>query len=282
MSDRLRFGIFMGPFHPPGESPTYLLERDLRLIEHLDRLDWDEAWIGEHHSAGTEIIASPEIFVAAAAQRTRHIKLGTGVVSVSYHNPLWVADRAVLLDHLTRGRFMLGLGPGSLPTDAAMIGLDQHQTRDLLAQGVDIIMQLLRTDDPVTFENDRWTLRDARLQLRPYSDPLFDVSVAAVASPTGPQLAGKNGIGLLSIGATQAGRVRCARPALGRDGGAGRPLRHHRRSGQVAAGRADAHRRHSGTGDQGRRARHRAVVQVFPEPWPPFPRWRSAATTSGR
>jgi limonene 1,2-monooxygenase len=202
--DRLRFGIFMGPFHPPGENPTYLLERDMQLLEHLDRLGWDEAWIGEHHSAGTEIIASPEVFIAAAAERTRHIRLGTGVVSVSYHNPLWVAERAVLLDHLTRGRFMLGLGPGSLPTDAAMIGLDQSQTRELLAQGVDIIMQLLRTDEPVTFENDRWELHEARLHLRPYTSPHFDVSVAAVASPAGPQLAGKHGIGLLSIGATQA------------------------------------------------------------------------------
>jgi limonene 1,2-monooxygenase len=110
----------------------------------------------------------------------------------------------VLLDHLTRGRFMLGLGPGSLPTDAAMIGLDQSQTRELLAEGVDIIMRLLRSDEPVTFKNDRWDLRDARLHLRPYSNPLFDVSVAAVASPIGPQLAGKHGIGLLSIGATQA------------------------------------------------------------------------------
>jgi limonene 1,2-monooxygenase len=204
MSDRLRFGIFMAPFHPAGQNPTLALERDLALIQHLDRLGWDEAWIGEHHSAGTEIIASPEIFVAAAAERTRHIKLGTGVISVSYHNPLWVAERAVLLDHLTRGRFMLGLGPGSLPTDAAMIGLDQSQTRDLLAQGVDIIMRLLRSDEPVTFKNERWDLRDARLHLRPYSNPLFDVSVAAVASPIGPQLAGKHGIGLLSIGATQA------------------------------------------------------------------------------
>jgi limonene 1,2-monooxygenase len=204
MSDRLRFGIFMAPFHPAGQNPTLALERDLELIEHLDRLGWDEAWVGEHHSAGTEIIASPEIFIAAAAQRTRHIKLGTGVISVSYHNPLWVAERAVLLDHLTRGRFMLGLGPGSLPTDAAMIGLDQSQTRDLLAEGVDIIMRLLRSDEPVTFKNDRWDLRDARLHLRPYSNPLFDVSVAAVASPIGPQTAGKHGIGLLSVGATQA------------------------------------------------------------------------------
>jgi limonene 1,2-monooxygenase len=204
VSDRLRFGIFMAPFHPAGDNPTLALERDLELIQHLDRLGWDEAWIGEHHSAGTELIASPEIFIAAAAERTRHIKLGTGVISVSYHNPLWVAERAVLLDHLTRGRFMLGLGPGSLPTDAIMIGLDQSQTRELLAQGVDIIMQLLTTEEPVTFKNDRWDLRDARLHLRPYSDPVFDVAVAAVASPTGPQIAGKHGIGLLSIGATQA------------------------------------------------------------------------------
>jgi limonene 1,2-monooxygenase len=139
-----------------------------------------------------------------ASQRTRHIKLGTGVVSVSYHNPLWVAERAVLLDHLTRGRFMLGLGPGSLPTDAAMIGLDQHQTRELLSEGVDVIMHLLTTREPLTFRNERWDLREARLHLRPYSDPLFDVAVAAVASPAGPQIAGKHGIGLLSVGATQA------------------------------------------------------------------------------
>src|SRR6266849_1939907 len=204
MSTRLRFGIFLAPFHPPGQNPTVALERDLDLIQHLDKLGYDEAWIGEHHSAGSEIIASPEIFIAVAAERTRHIRLGTGVVSVSYHNPLWVAERAVLLDHLTRGRFMLGLGPGSLPTDAIMIGLDQSQTRELLAEGVEIVMQLLTSDEPVTFRNDRWDLREARLHLRPYSNPLFDVAVAAVASPTGAKLAGRHGIGLLSVGATTA------------------------------------------------------------------------------
>ncbi|HVE27117.1 MAG TPA: LLM class flavin-dependent oxidoreductase, partial [Sporichthya sp.] len=99
---RMRFGIFMAPFHPPGENPTLLLEGDLGTIEWLDRLGYDEAWIGEHHSAGSEIIASPEIFIATAAQRTRHIRLGTGVISLAYHNPLWVAERMVLLDHLTR------------------------------------------------------------------------------------------------------------------------------------------------------------------------------------
>ena len=204
MSDRLRFGIFMAPFHLAGENPTLALERDLELIEHLDRLGWDEAWIGEHHSAGTELIASPEIFIATAAERTRHIKLGTGVISVAYHNPYMVAERAVLLDHLTRGRFMLGLGPGSLPTDAIMLGLDPTETRPLLEEGLDVIMKLLTTDDPVSSQTKMWNLVDARLHLRPYSNPLFDVAVPAVASPSGPRLAGKYGIGLLSIGATQA------------------------------------------------------------------------------
>src|ERR671915_2473881 len=108
----MKFGIFLAPFHPTGQNPTLALERDLELIQHLDRLGFDEAWIGEHHSAGFEIIASPEVFIAVAAERTRHIKLGTGVSSLPYHHPLMVANRMILLDHLTRGRVMLGVGPG--------------------------------------------------------------------------------------------------------------------------------------------------------------------------
>jgi limonene 1,2-monooxygenase len=201
---RMRFGMFMAPFHAPGTNPTLALQRDLRLVEHLDELGYDEAWIGEHHSAGSEIIASPEIFIAAAAERTRRIRLGTGVVSLSYHNPLWVAERIVLLDHLTRGRVMLGVGPGALPTDAQMIGVPQSETRRLLEESLDVIMRLLTSEEPVTFRNERWDLREARLHLRPFSDPLFDVAVAAVASPSGPRLAAKHGAGLLSVGATMA------------------------------------------------------------------------------
>ena len=204
MGHRMKFGVFLAPFHKPGLNPTLLLEQDLELIQWLDRCGYDEAWCGEHHSAGTEISASPEIFMAVASQRTRHIKLGSGVISVSYHNPLWVAERIVQLDHLTRGRVMLGVGPGSLPSDGIMVGVSQSQTRPLLEDGLDIIMNLLTSEEPVTFRNERWDLRDARLHLRPYSNPLFDVAVPAVASPTGPKLAGRYGVGLLSIGATTA------------------------------------------------------------------------------
>ena len=151
-----------------------------------------------------QIIASPEIFIAAAAQRTRTIKLGTGVTSASYHNPLWVAERAVQLDHMTRGRFLLGLGPGALPSDAAMIGLDMPQTRELLEDAVGIITHLLTSEEPISFDNGRWTLKNARLHLRPYSNLADTITIAAVASPAGPRLAGRYGHGLLSIGATTA------------------------------------------------------------------------------
>jgi len=201
---RLRFGTFMAPFHPPEHNPTLSLESDLELLAHMDRLGFDEAWIGEHHSAGSEIIASPELFIAAAAQRTQHIKLGTGVISLPYHNPLWVAERMVLLDHLTRGRIMMGLGPGALPTDASMLGLEPPQMRPLLEEYMAIVMHLLTSEEPISYSSDRLTLNDARLHLRPYSDPLFDVAVAAVASPSGAKLAGRYGAGVLSLGATVA------------------------------------------------------------------------------
>jgi len=201
----MRFGVFLAPYHEPGENPTLALERDLELIVRLDELGYDEAWVGEHHSCGTELIASPEIFIAHVAARTRHIKLGTGVLSLPYHNPLWVADRAILLDHLLRGRFMLGLGPGALPTDAAMIGIEPAEQRAALEEDTEVLMRLLLTDEPVSKETARYKLVDARCQLRPFTDPCFEVGIAAIASPSGPRIAGQHGVSLLSIGATLVG-----------------------------------------------------------------------------
>ena len=201
----LRFGIFLAPFHPVGQNPTLALERDLDLLEHLDSLGFDEAWIGEHHSAGYEIIASPEVFIAAASQRTKHLKLGTGVSSLPYHQPLMLADRMVLLDHLTRGRVMFGVGPGALPSDAFMMGIEVARQRDMMEESFEAILALLDGEKPVSISTDWFTLKDARLQLRPYSDPCFEIAVAAQVSPSGPRLAGRFGKSLLSIGATSQG-----------------------------------------------------------------------------
>jgi limonene 1,2-monooxygenase len=139
-ADHLEFGIFLAPFHPVGQNPTLALERDLQLIEHLDALGFEEAWIGEHHSAGYEIIASPEVFIAAAAQRTKRIRLGTGVSSLPYHHPFILADRIVLLDHLSGGRVMFGVGPGALPSDAFMMGIDPARQRDMMEESLEAIL----------------------------------------------------------------------------------------------------------------------------------------------
>jgi limonene 1,2-monooxygenase len=204
-AENLKFGIFLAPFHPVGQNPTLALERDLQLIEHLDELGFDEAWFGEHHSAGYEIIASPEVFIAAVAQRTKHIRLGTGVSSLPYHHPFMLADRLVLLDHLTRGRLMIGVGPGALPSDAFMMGIDPARQRDMMEESLEAILLLLRGDEPVTLEADWFKLVGARLQMRPYQRPYPEVAVAAQISPAGPRAAGKYGCSLLSIGATSAG-----------------------------------------------------------------------------
>ncbi len=144
MQGPLDFGVFVTPFHPVGQSPTVALEYDLERVVALDRLGYDEAWFGEHHSGGYELIACPEVFIATAAERTKHIRLGTGVVSLPYHHPLMVADRWVLLDHLTRGRMMFGTGPGALPSDAYMMGIDPVEQRRMMQESLEAILALFR------------------------------------------------------------------------------------------------------------------------------------------
>ncbi len=195
----MRFGVFYAPFHPVGQDPTLALEYDLERVAELDRLGFDEAWFGEHHSGGYEIISCPEIFIAAAAERTKHIKLGTGVVSLPYHHPWLVADRLVLLDHLTRGRLIFGAGPGALPTDAYIMGIDPVDQRRMMEESLEAILALLSTEEPVSRQTDWFTMREARLQVRPYTWPHFEVAVAAMVSPSGPRLAGKYGVSLLSL-----------------------------------------------------------------------------------
>jgi limonene 1,2-monooxygenase len=200
----MRFGAFIAPFHPVDENPRLALRRDMELVEWLDQLGYDEAWVGEHHSAGYEIIASPEVFIAAAAERTRTIRLGTGVSSLPYHHPLILADRIMQLDHQTNGRVMFGVGPGALPSDAFMMGIDPLAQRDMMDEAIGVLVPLLR-GEVVTHKTSWFELQEARLQLRPHTRPHIEIAVASQVSPAGARAAGKHGIGLLSIGATTSG-----------------------------------------------------------------------------
>jgi limonene 1,2-monooxygenase len=197
----MKFGAFLAPFHPDDENPTEQIHRDLQLVQQLDALGYDEVWIGEHHSGGYEIIPSPELFIAHAAAITQRIRLGTGVVSLPYHNPLMVADRILQLDHQTRGRVMLGCGPGQLPTDAFMLGIDVSEQRRMMLEAIEVIEPLLR-GETVTRKTDWFDLRHAQVQIPPVQHPRPEMAVASAISPSGARAAGMHGLGLLSLAAS--------------------------------------------------------------------------------
>jgi limonene 1,2-monooxygenase len=202
MNIPLQHGIFMAPYHDTNESPTVALRRDIELIGHLDGLGFSEAWFGEHHSTGWEVIGSPELMIAAAAEHTKRIRLGTGVVSLPYHNPLMVANRIIQLDHMTMGRVMFGAGPGLLPTDATMLGVDIKSQRDMMVEALEVILQLLRGEE-VTHKASWFNLNRARTHLLPYTYPHPEVAVASAITPSGGMLAGRLGLGMLCVAATE-------------------------------------------------------------------------------
>lgn len=195
---RLGFGAFLAPHHPIGEHPMLQFRRDIKFVQHLDELGYDEFWCGEHHSSGWEMIASPEMFLAAAGEHTKRIKLATGVISLPYHHPYNVAQRMVQLDHMTGGRAIFGSGPGALPSDAHTLGIDPMTQRDRQDEAIGIIRRLFR-GERVTAKSDWFTLQDAALQLLPLQEDM-PFAVASQISPSGMTLAGKHGIGIISLG----------------------------------------------------------------------------------
>jgi limonene 1,2-monooxygenase len=195
---RLNFGAFLAPHHPIGEHPMLQFRRDLDFVGHLDKLGYDEFWCGEHHSSGWEMIASPEMFLAAAGERSKRIRLGTGVVSLPYHHPYNVAQRMVQLDYMTGGRAIFGSGPGALASDAHTLAIDPMLLRDRQDEAIGVIRRLMR-GERVTYTSDWFTLQDAALQLLPLQEEM-PFAVASQISPSGMTLAGKHGIGVISIG----------------------------------------------------------------------------------
>lgn len=189
-----RFGLFLQPIHDPHHDAGVALEDDLALIEHLDRLGFDDAWIGEHHSTGWETIASPAVFIAAAAARTQRIRLGSGVVPLPLHHPLITAGEYALLDHLTGGRTLLGVGPGGgLPSDPLVFGLDPSRQPSMFSERFDILMRLFLEREPFDYDGDGFTLRNAVLNLRPRSTPHPELGIVAGRSKDALERIGRHG-----------------------------------------------------------------------------------------
>ena len=198
MNQRLGFGVFLAPHHPIGEHPTLQLQRDFNSPT--------SSTISPTTSSGSASIIRPDgrrsrrrkCSWSPRRERTKRIKLGTGVVSIPYHHPFNVAQRIVMLDHLSHGRAMLGVGPGALPSDAVMLGIDPMTQRDQMDEGLGVILRLLTTDEPFSHNGSWFELNNAALQIRPLQEKI-PVAVASTISPSGMKTAGKYGAGVLSV-----------------------------------------------------------------------------------
>lgn len=195
----MKFSFFMMPIHHPSENPALAFDRDISMIHHADTLDFDEFFIGEHHSGGWETMPVPEMALAKASAHAHRIRLGTSVVSLPFHHPFHVAERIAFLDHLTRGRAILGVGPSNLITDKKLFGVPNERLYPMLAESVDIIVRLLESSDPIDYDGSFWKFREMRLQLRSYQQPRLPLAIASSGSSGSLELAGKYGMMLLSI-----------------------------------------------------------------------------------
>ena len=194
----MKFSFFMMPLHHPSENPALAFDRDVALIHYADALDFDEFFIGEHHSGGWETMPAPEMVLAKAAAHAHRIRLGTSVISLPFHHPFQVAERMAFLDHLTRGRVILGVGPCNLITDKKLFGVPNEKLHPMLAESADIIVRLLESPDPMDYEGRFWSFRGMRLQLRSYQQPRLPLAIASSGNPISTELAGKYGMLLLS------------------------------------------------------------------------------------
>jgi limonene 1,2-monooxygenase len=194
----MKFSFFMMPLHYPTENPSLAFDRDISLIHHADELGYDEFFIGEHHTGGWETMPAPEMVLAKASAGAHRIRLGTSVLSLPFHHPFEVAERMAFLDHLTRGRAILGVGPCNLITDKKLFGLPDEKLHPMMAESVDIIVRLLESPDPIDYDGEFWRFKQMRLQLRSYQQPRMPLAIASSGNSISLELAAKYGMLLLS------------------------------------------------------------------------------------
>jgi alkanesulfonate monooxygenase SsuD/methylene tetrahydromethanopterin reductase-like flavin-dependent oxidoreductase (luciferase family) len=206
----MRLGYFTMPLHPPGSDPARTLADDLEQLVALERLGFEEAWVGEHFTAQWENIPCPDLFIAQALAMTRTMKLGTGVSCLPNHSPLMLAQRIAQLDQQARGRFLWGVGSGGFPGDFEMMGLDPKtgEHRELTREALDLVLALWQDPKPGLYESKHWRFRVPEpqadialaLHLRPFQRPHPPIAVAGVSAGSETLvLAGERGYIPMSI-----------------------------------------------------------------------------------
>jgi alkanesulfonate monooxygenase SsuD/methylene tetrahydromethanopterin reductase-like flavin-dependent oxidoreductase (luciferase family) len=201
----MRFGLFMMPLHPPHRALADGYQRDVEQIVLADRLGFREAWVGEHLTERWENAPAPDLLLAQALALTKDIRLGTGVTLLALHNPVYLAHRLAMLDHMARGRFQWGIGGGAIPTDLALFGLDPANpaaVRARSAEVLDVVLQLWASQGRFTYHGKFFDIdtpvfdpvKDRGYYMKPYQLPHPPIAVAASTPDSGSmRMAGQRG-----------------------------------------------------------------------------------------
>ena len=144
----MKLGIFMMPVHPLHRDPTVTLREDRETVILADQLGFHDAFIGEHLTDKAENITNSLLFLATLIHSPRQIKLGTGTCNLSQQHPVLVAAQAAMFDHLAQGRFILGVSPGALPSDAEAIGILNEDRNKMFAESIDVILKIWEGEAP--------------------------------------------------------------------------------------------------------------------------------------
>ncbi len=161
-SDRLRLGMFVMPIHDPAKSLARCIDEDVELAVECERLGFDEFWVGEHHTSTVENIVMPEIFIAKALALTQTMRFGPAPVCLQYHHPAHVANRLAFLDHLSHGRLNVCFGPGAIPTDMEVYGVDPKDMSARVGESADTILKIWTSDPPYEIPGNFWNVSLSR------------------------------------------------------------------------------------------------------------------------
>lgn len=186
----MQFGLFMMPLHPPYRSFADAYDRDIAQIILADRLGFREAWVGEHLTERWENAPAPDLLIAKALALTERVMLGTGVTLLALHNPVYLAHRLAMLDHMARGRFQWGIGGGGIPTDLALLGLDPSNptaVRTRSAEVLDVVLKLWASEGPFSYHGEHFHIAAPQMDpvkergyyMKPYQQPHPPIAVAA-------------------------------------------------------------------------------------------------------
>ena len=190
----MKLGYFMQPVHYPARDFHQLLAEDTEAILRADQLGFDEAWVGEHFTSSPEPITSPLIFMSNLIGRTKNIRFGTGVLCLPQDHPAKVAGYAALFDHLSEGRFTMGIGPGGLPPDFELFGVADADRGAMLLESIDTILEIWRSNPPYQINGKFWTSHVAEwsvpeLELgpmaKPFQKPHPPIALAAMSPNSG-------------------------------------------------------------------------------------------------